>query len=124
MQIAKRSTQLEESEIARKMVDLISGKMGSDIVLLDLTGITIIADYFIIATADSDRQLKAIADELQEKLKAENQLVVLMVEGTPSSGWILLDYGNIVVHLFSEAMRSRYQLEQLWQDAKTLVKLA
>ncbi|MCE5260127.1 MAG: ribosome silencing factor [Chloroflexi bacterium] len=106
------------------MVDLIAGKMGSDIVLLDLTGITIIADYFIIATGDSERQLKGIADELQEQLKTEFGIQALSVEGTPSSGWVLLDYGNIVVHLFSEAMRSRYQLEELWQDAKPLVRLA
>ena len=103
---------------------MIAGKMGSDIVLLDLTGITIIADYFIIATGDSDRQLKAIADELQEKLKTDLDIQILTEEGAPSSGWILLDYGNIVVHLFSETMRNRYQLELLWQDAKTLVKVA
>ena len=98
--------------------------MGSDIILLDLTGITIIADYFIIATGDSERQLKAIADELQDKLPAELDMHALTVEGIPSSGWILLDYGNIVVHLFSEAMRNRYQLEQLWQNARTIVKVA
>ena len=106
------------------MVDVIASKLGSDILLLDLTGLTIIADYFIIATADSDRQLKAISDELELQLKTQQNLHALAVEGTPTSGWVLLDYRSIVVHLFSEAMRSRYQLEQLWQDARTVVRLA
>jgi ribosome-associated protein len=106
------------------MVDVIAGKLGSDILLLDLTGLTIIADYFVIATADSDRQLKAISDELELQLKTQQSRQPLAVEGTPTSGWILLDYGSIVVHLFSESVRSRYQLEQLWQDARTVVRLA
>jgi ribosome-associated protein len=106
------------------MMDVIASKLGSDILILDLTGLTIIADYFVIATADSDRQLQAISDELELQLKTQQSLQPIAIEGTPTSGWMLLDYGNIVVHLFSEAMRSRYQLEQLWQDARTVVRLA
>jgi ribosome-associated protein len=106
------------------MMDVIAGKLGSDILILDLTGITIIADLFVIATADSDRQLQAISEELDLQLKTQQNLRPLAIEGIPASGWILLDYGSIVVHLFSEAMRSRYQLEQLWQDARTVVRLA
>lgn len=98
--------------------------MGSDIILLDLTGLTIIADYFVIATADSDRQIKAIADDLEEQLAKGYGINPLGVEGIPASGWMLLDYGNIVVHLFSDSMRQRYQLEQLWEDAKLVVKIA
>jgi len=98
--------------------------MGSNIVLLDLTGVTIIADYFIIATADSDRQMRAIAEGIDEQIKQTYGLDPLATEGVPSSGWMLIDYGNYVVHLFSEEVRERYQLEQLWHDAKTLVKLA
>ncbi|MHB1357720.1 MAG: ribosome silencing factor [Anaerolineae bacterium] len=106
------------------MVDVIANKLGSDVLLIDLTGLTVIADYFVIATADSDRQLSAISDELVLQLKTLQNKQPLAIEGTPNSGWILLDYGDIVVHLFSEAMRSRYQLEQLWQDAKIVVRVA
>ena len=106
------------------MVDVVASKLGRDILLIDLTSLTIIADYFVIATADSDRQLQAISDELEGQLKTLQNLQPRAIEGTPVSGWILLDYGSIVVHLFSEAMRSRYQLEQLWQDARTVVRLA
>lgn len=106
------------------MVDVIASKLGSDVLLIDLTGLTVIADYFVIATADSDRQLNAISDELELQLKVLHNKQPLAIEGTPTSGWILLDYGDIVVHLFSEAMRSRYQLEELWQDAKTVVRVA
>jgi ribosome-associated protein len=106
------------------MVDVIASKLGSDILLLDLTGLTIIADYFVIATGDSDRQLQAISDELELQLKTQQNQKPMAIEGTPTSGWMLLDYGSIVVHLFSEVMRSRYQLEQLWQDARTVVRLA
>ena len=103
---------------------MISGKMGSDIVLLDLAGVTLIADYFIIATADSARQLKAIAESIQQDLKHEHGIRTLAVEGTAESGWVLLDYGGIVVHLFSEAQRNRYQLEALWAKARTIVRMA
>lgn len=98
--------------------------MGVDVLLLDLSPVTIIADYFIIATAESDRQIKAIVEDLREQLKREYQMMPLSVEGKPESGWVLMDYGSIVVHIFSPAMRHRYLLEELWSDARTVVRLA
>lgn len=106
------------------MTEIIAGKMGSDILLLDLNKLTIIADFFIIATGDSERQLGAMAQELVEKMGEQQGLQPLAVEGTPESGWILLDYGAIVVHLFSEEQRQRYQLEKLWSGARTVVRMA
>ena len=105
-------------------MDVVAGKMGSDILLLDISDITLIADYFVIATAESSRQLKAIVDDIQEQVRKEYGKKPLAVEGTPESGWMVLDYGSIVVHLFSEAQRNRYQLEKLWSDARTIVRIA
>lgn len=98
--------------------------MGSDILLLDLTDVTLIADYFVIATAQSERQLGAIANELSRQLKEQLELLPRGTDGTASSGWIAVDFGGVVVHLFTEAMRARYRLEEFWQDAKTIVHLA
>jgi len=98
--------------------------MGSDVLLLDLSQITLIADYFVVATGDSERQIKAITDDLVEQLKANQGLSPISVEGTPASGWVLIDYGSIVVHLFSEVQRNRYQLEAFWSDARTVVRIA
>ena len=110
--------------MARLIIDRIIDKMGSDVLLLDLSEITLIADYFVIATGDSERQLKAMAEDVVYDLKSKCGLNPLSVEGSASSGWVLIDYGSIVVHLFSHAQRSRYRLEELWSDGRTVVRVA
>jgi len=115
---------LDHLDSARFVVDTLASRLGSDIILLDLSGLTIIADYFVIASAESERQLNALSEYLCTQMKKERTLAPLAVEGTARSGWILLDYGSIVVHLFSEAQRERYQLEELWQDARTVIRVA
>lgn len=97
--------------------------MGADIVLLDLSQVTLIADYFIIATGESERQLDALAQGVVEQGK-EVGLQPLSIQGTPASGWTLIDYGSIVVHLFSPAQRKRYQLEEFWSNGRTIVRIA
>ena len=103
-------------------MDLISDKKGSDILLLDTRPVSFIADYFVIATGNNERQTKAIADEIQRQLKKRATLP-LGVEGTPASGWVLLDYNGVIVHLFSPAMRDFYRLEQLWERAPIVVRM-
>jgi len=98
--------------------------MGSDVLLLDLCQVTLIADYFVIATGNTERQLKAIAKDAVQRLKNDHGVNPLSVEGTAPSGWILIDYGGVVVHLFSQAQRDRYRLEDLWRDARTVVRIA
>ncbi len=110
--------------MARIIIELIVDKMGSDVLLLDLSQITLIADYFVIATGDSDRQLRAMREGLVYSLKNDHGINPLSVEGSGSSGWILIDYGSIVVHLFSQAQRSRYRLEDLWREGRTVVRIA
>lgn len=90
--------------------------------LLDTRPVSFIADYFIIATTDNERQMKAIADDIQKQLK-KHSILPLGVEGTPQSGWMLLDYNGVLVHLFSAAMRDYYRLEQLWERAQTIVRI-
>lgn len=124
MGVWQRRKALELIDTARLITHLIADKMGSDVLLLDLSQVTLIADYFVIATGESDRQLKAMRDELIYNLKNDYDINPLSVEGSPSSGWILIDYGSIVVHLFSHAQRSRYRLEDLWRDGRTVVRIA
>jgi ribosome-associated protein len=101
---------------------LISDKKGADILLLDTRPVSFLADYFVIATADSERQIKAIADEIQKQLK-KDAILPLGVEGKPDSGWVLLDYNGVIVHLFNPAMRDFYRLEQLWERAPIVVRM-
>jgi ribosome-associated protein len=115
---------LELLDTARLILDAIASKMGSDIVLLDLSQVTLIADYFIIATGESDRQLDALAQSVLEEAKQGAGLQPLSVQGTPASGWTLIDFGSIVVHLFSPGQRKRYQLEEFWSNARTVVRIA
>lgn len=97
-------------------------KKGEDIILLDLKGIASFTDYFIICTATSNRMLKALADGVIEKTRLDHKKKGSL-EGTPDAGWMIIDYGDIVVHLFDEDLRRYYQLEQLWGEGKVLLRV-
>ena len=114
---------LDLLDTARLLLDAIASKMGSDVVLLDLSQVTLIADYFIIATGESERQIDALVESVVEQGK-EVGLKPLSIQGTAASGWTLIDYGSIVVHLFSPAQRRRYQLEEFWSNGRTVVRIA
>jgi ribosome-associated protein len=113
----------EALSLARRIVDLASDKQASDIVLLDIRGVSLIADYFVICTAGSERQAAAILKDLGEKLLEEFRRKPLHVEGKPDSGWVLLDFGDVILHVFSPAQRTFYNLEQLWAAATPIVRL-
>jgi ribosome-associated protein len=91
---------------------------GRDIVILDLRELTAVFDYFVLVTGGSRRQLHAIGDEIDRTLQRQFGDRRLGIEGYTESHWILLDYGDIVVHLFDESTRAYYDLEQLWSGAK------
>jgi ribosome-associated protein len=91
---------------------------GRDIVVLDLRELTPIFDYFVLATGSSRRQLHAMSEEIDHTLEEELHDRRMGIEGYEESRWILLDYGNVVVHLFDEETRSYYALEDLWSGAK------
>jgi ribosome-associated protein len=90
--------------------------------LLDVQQVTILADYFVICSAGSERQLQALIEALSRQLKAEVGKP-MAVEGEPESGWMLADYGDVVVHLFLPQARAFYTLEELWKDAQTIVHI-
>jgi len=101
-------------------VDLAEDKQASDIVLLDLRQLNTFADYFVICSGESDRQLKAILEAIDQGISRELGREA-RVEGTPDTGWVLLDYGDVVVHIFSVALRDYYWLERLWSKATPVV---
>jgi len=104
-------------------VDLASEKLASEIVLLDIRGVSLIADYFVIATAANERQANAILRDLSEKLIEEYGRKPIHTEGKPDSGWVLLDFGDVIVHIFSPTERAFYDLEKLWSAATPVVRL-
>jgi ribosome-associated protein len=113
----------DSSELARGIVELIADKKGSDIVLLDIRRVSLLADYFVICSGASERQVKAIVDEILEKVKKEAGTVPLNVEGVSSSGWVLVDYGSVIVHVFAPSLREYYSLEKLWSEATMVVRV-
>jgi ribosome-associated protein len=113
----------EALSLARRIVDLASDKQASDIVLLDIRGVSLIADYFVICTAGSERQASAILKDLGDRLLEEFERKPLHTEGKPDSGWVLLDYGDVIVHVFSPTQRAFYDLEELWAAATPIVRL-
>jgi ribosome-associated protein len=109
-------------DLARRIVELAEDKKAADIVLLEIAPLTTVADYLVICSGGSERQLDAIADGIAEGLKAEG-FRILAREGAPDSHWILLDAGAVVVHVFAPPERDFYALERLWAEAKTVLRV-
>lgn len=119
----QRDSDAETLDLAREIVEIASEKQASDILLLDLRKVSLLADYFVICSGASERQLTAIRDDIVEELRNNAHRRPARREGTPSSGWVLLDYGDIVVHIFTPDEREYYQLEELWADAAPIVRI-
>jgi len=109
-------------ELARRIVELAEDKKAADIVLLDLTGLTTLADAFVICSGGSERQLGAIADGIVEGMRAEKTRPIGR-EGAATSHWVLLDFGSVVVHIFTPPERDYYSLEKHWSEAKTILRV-
>jgi len=108
-------------ELARRIVELAEDRKAADIVLLDVSALTTIADYFVICSAASERQLGAVADGIVEGLAAS--LRPLGREGLPASHWILLDFGSVIAHVFAPPERDYYQIERFWSEARTVLRV-
>ncbi|MCK4836214.1 MAG: ribosome silencing factor [Candidatus Aminicenantes bacterium] len=104
--------------IIKRVVSIMLDKKGEKIVVIKLKGVSDITDFMIICHGNSVRQNKAISDEVQGKLRKEYRLKAFSVEGNTSTDWILLDYIDFVVHVFSPENREKYALEKLWMDGK------
>ncbi len=109
-------------DLARRIVELAEDKKAADIVLLGLGELTTLADAFVICSGGSERQLGAIADGIIENLRDEG-IKPIGREGTPESHWILVDYGSVIIHIFTPPERDYYQLEKHWSAAKTLLRV-
>ena len=109
-------------DLARRIVELAEDKKAADIVLLDLGELTTLADAFVICSGGSERQLDAIADGIVEGLR-EERVKPIGREGTPASHWVLLDFGSVIVHIFTPPERDYYQLERRWSDARVVVRV-
>jgi len=113
---------LEKIDIAKKITDAALEKQASDIVILDMQGICSFADYFVICSGESDRQLEAIADEIDDAL-AKDHITPRRHQGSADSGWIIIDLVDIIVHIFSTEQREFYTLEEMWQQASVVLKI-
>ncbi|HEX7949730.1 MAG TPA: ribosome silencing factor [Candidatus Limnocylindrales bacterium] len=109
-------------ELARRIVELAEDKKAADITILDLTGLTTLADYFVICSGGSDRQLDAIATGVVSGLRDE-KVRPFGREGTAASHWILVDFGSVIVHVFTPPERDFYQLERHWAEARTILRV-
>lgn len=110
---------METLDIVKKAVDALRDKKAEDVTVIDITEISTVADYFIIANGDNQNQLLAMQDAVDEALYKEG-LKIKQVEGNNRSSWILMDYQDVIVHLFSKEDRIFYDLERIWRDGKVI----
>ena len=112
-------TKEESKELTKAAVEALEDKKARDVRVLDISEVSVIADYFIIASGANKKQVQALVDNVEEAL-ASRGCVPKQTEGYQSAGWILMDYGDIVVHIFDEENRLFYDLEHIWKDGKEL----
>ncbi len=108
---------LTPREIAEEAVKALNAKQAKDVILLRTSDVTVLADYFVICTATSSTHVKTLTDEV-DKVLSEQGEPPLRREGYRGGGWILLDFGCVIVHIFQQEMREFYNLEHLWSDAE------
>jgi ribosome-associated protein len=109
--------------LARTVVAAAADKKADNILLLDLRGLSSMADYFVVCSGASERQLRAIADSISEQVHTEFNLAPHHIEGLSGGGWILMDYGDVVAHVFTPSLRAYYNLEALWTKAPVLLRM-
>ncbi len=105
------------------LVDTIVDKKGNNIILLDIRDQATFADYFLICTGGNTRQIDALGEEVAIKAKQQLNNTSVGIEGSASSGWILIDLGDLIVHVFSPVQREYYQLEDIWDQAHVVMRM-
>ena len=110
---------MDTKKLVKELYAAIEGKKGENIRIIDISGVSVIADYFIIANGNNVNQVQAIADSVDE-IMVKNNLPAGRIEGYNSANWILMDYGNVIVHIFSKEDRLFYDLERIWRDGKNI----
>jgi ribosome-associated protein len=108
---------MEAKKLAQLCRELAESKKAEDIAILDMRAVTSVTDYFVICTGSSEPHLRAIVDEIVEKLRGDHQLLPRAMDGALPASWIVLDYLDVMVHVMRAETRARYTLEELWSDA-------
>ena len=111
---------MESKEVAQTIANILNEKKARDIVIIDIAEKSSFADYFVIATGGSERQLGALADDVEDKF-AELEITPKSKDGRPDTGWILVDGGDVIVNLFTKATRDKYTLEKIWSDCESIL---
>ena len=109
--------------LAREIVDILDQHKAEDILLLDLQGICTFADYFVLCTGPSERTLRALSEGVVRRLKADRKGIPRGVEGEAQNGWVLLDFGDVIAHLFSPELRRYYRLEEVWKSGRIMLRV-
>ena len=111
---------MQSENLARRLAELADSKKAEDIVVLDMRGLVAYTDFLAICTARNERQAKAIVDEVRVRVKQESAVLPGGVDGGGEAGWTILDYLDVVLHVFTPEARDRYQLDDLWHEAPRL----
>ena len=111
---------VQAKEMVRIIKDALEDKKGEDIRIIDISEISVLADYFVICNGSSDSQVKALVDNVEEKM-AKAGYELKQHEGNGSGTWVLLDFADVIVHVFDKENRLFYNLERIWSDGKTIV---
>ncbi len=98
-------------------------KKGSNITLLDIREQALFANYFLLCSGENERQLRALAESIRQDAKEKADILADGIEGVPQSGWMLVDFGDLIVHLFSPEKRAYYNLEDLWNEARVVLRM-
>lgn len=109
-------------EISRTIVEALEEKKGEDIILMDIRGLASFADYFVICSGSSKRMLQSLADAAVDSVRSQHHYRG-RIEGEPQDGWMLIDFGEVITHLFSPDRRDYYHLEELWSEGKIMLHL-
>ena len=114
---------LEALDLANLLVDTVADKKGNDVIILDMREQSVLTDYFLLCSAATDRQIKAIANAVREDARDEAGISAMGQEGSAEAGWVLIDFGDLIVHVFSDEMRHYYNLEELWKEGHVLLRM-
>jgi ribosome-associated protein len=113
-------SEFDSEALARRLADLANSKGAEEVVVLDMRGLVSYTDFLAICTARNERQVRAIVDEVKLRVKKDQELLPGGMDGDGAAGWIVLDYLDCVLHVFTEEARQRYRLEDLWREAPRL----
>jgi ribosome-associated protein len=106
-------------EMVKTAYDALADKKGEDICIIDIREVSVMADYFLIASGANSNQVQAMVDNVEDALEAK-EAVCKQIEGYQTANWVLMDYGDIIVHVFDKENRLFYDLERIWRDGKTI----